>query len=561
MTSPVASAAAFELEAIFSYHIPVAGEIVAGVGTDGLVRFGVPVIPSVSQSGPSRIDTQPGSHGSGYFYQGYRDGTGFRVGVAPLTQFQSPLAYTLQTVTTDQPQVFPWINLDSQGNLYAVWIAPDGQLYYSFSRIDDPANDPTKGGVPATTWSPKLKVNAPAVGSTVFPEVVAGDPGHIAIAYMGTTDYAGVSDGAPTTARWNTYVSTSGDALDSNPVFQSGIVSHQVPHVGSICTAGTTCVATMGDRSLLDMIDITMDSDGRPAVVFTDNNNSFARQEVSTGSQGSPFVKVARLSTGPSLLVGHGPYAITYPTDYRTSAAGDATWPNTTAGKNLPALDILGSGVSTDGTLLTARIDLADASTTGFVRDLNAFNTQSSAAGSTDVPATRLQYVARWDFNGETYYLAADVSNTGTPTYYGGKLDASNQLSNGNAAVGVAYRPQAGVSVTGKIQGNTLLITGHLSDFGASPTSTLVSYAAHSLAGPADTVLAGQTTSSQIFTTVRNVDSSPPMDAVLTTPSANVPEAPWAGLMVLGTAAAVVAVGARRRRSGREYLDAVGGAS
>jgi hypothetical protein len=156
--------------------------------------------------------------------------------------------------------------------------------------------------------------------------------------------------------------------------------------------------------------------------------------------------------------------------------------------------------------------------------------------------------VARWDFQDQTYYLAADVSGTGAVTYYGGRVDSTNQLSNGNSAVGIAYRPQAGVAATGKIEGNSLLITAPLSAFGASAGSTLVSYAAHSFAGPSDTVLAGQTTSTQIFTTVRNVDSSPPMDAVLTTLAAAVPETPLPGLLVFAAAGSAVAVGVRRRR-------------
>ncbi|HXA29300.1 MAG TPA: hypothetical protein VN193_11210 [Candidatus Angelobacter sp.] len=510
----------FELQAVFSYHIPVAGELVAAVDTSGVVHPAVPVIPSVSQSGPSRIDTQPGSHGFGYFYQGYRDGNGFEVGAAPLTSLQTPTAYTIGNVTKDQPQVFPWIALDTQGNLYALWVAPDGQLYYSFSRITDPQNDPTATppGVPASHWSPKLKVNPGPLGSTVFPEIVAGDPGHVAIAFMGTQDWTGVSDGAPqlpnTPAKWNHYIAISQNALDSNPVFQVGLSSHRVAHLGSICTSGTTCIASQGDRSLLDMNDITMDADGRVMTVIQDNNNSFAAQELSLGSQGGAFVRVAKLATGPSLLRGHGPYAFTYPTAFRAAKAGDATWPNTAAGSNLPSLDILGSGVFADGPLLVGRIDLADSGAAAFTRDLNAFK----AVTSTDVPASRLQYVVRFDYAGDSWYLAAEADSAGALTFYGGKVDATSAVSNANAAVAIAYRPQTAFPVTGIIQGNTLLIRGRMADFGVAPGSTLISYQAFSLAGPADALLAAAPETSQVFATMRDVDASPPMDAVIAGP-------------------------------------------
>jgi hypothetical protein len=520
MAGPISS---FELEGLFSYHIPAAGEIVAGIGTDGLVRPGIPVIPNVTQSGPSRIDTQPASHGSGWYYQSYRDGTGFEVAAAPLTSYQDPTAYHIGNVTTDQPQVFPWIALDRQGNLYAVWVAADGQLYYSFSRIDDPANDPTHTptpGVPASHWSPKLRVNPAPVGSTVFPEVVAGDPGHIAIAYMGTSDWTGVSDGAPAgsnPAKWNHYVAISQDALDSNPVFQTGLASHRIAHLGSICTSGTTCVATMGDRSLLDMNDVTMDADGRVISVIQDNNNTFAAQEVSLGSQGSAWVKVTRLATGPSLLRGHGPYAFTYPTAFRPSAAGDATWPNTAAGKNLPSLDILGSGVFADGPLVVGRIDLGDAGTAAFTRDLAAYG----AVSSTDAPASRLQYVVRWEHGSDMYYMTAEANSSGALTFYGGKLDASNAVSNVNSAVGIAYRPQTAFPVTGQLQGHTLLLRGQMSTFGGlSVGSQLISYQAFSLAGPSDELLSGVPETAQIAASMRDVDGSPPMDAIIAGPAA-----------------------------------------
>jgi hypothetical protein len=509
----------FELQAVYSYHIPVAGELVAAVDTSGIVHPAVPVIPAVSQSGPSRIDTQPGSHGNGWFYQSYRDGNGFEVASAPLTQVQSPTAYNIGNVTSDTAQVFPWIALDRQGNLYATWVAQDGQLYYSFSRITDPANDPTATppGVPASHWSPKLKVNPAPLGSTVFPEVVAGDPGHIAIAYMGTSDWTGVSDGAPqdaNPARWNHYVAISTDALDSNPVFQTGLASHRIAHLGSICTMGTTCIASQGDRSLLDMNDITMDADGRAINVIQDNNNTFATQELSLGSKGSAWVKVTKLARGPSLLRGHGPYSSTYPTAFRSSKAGDATWPNTAAGTNLPALDILGSGVFADGPLVVGRIDLAAAGAAAFSRDLAAY----SAVSSTDLPASRLQYVVRWEHGGDTWYLTAESDSTGKLTFYGGKVDASNAVSNVNVAVAIAYRPQAAFPVTGEIQGNTLLLRGRMADFGVVPGSTLISYQAFSLAGPSDALLAGAPETSQVFATMRDVDGSPPMDAVIAGP-------------------------------------------
>ena len=567
----------FELEGLFSYHVPDAGEYVAGVGTDGILRpAAAPVIPNVSQSGPSRVDVQQGSHGFGWFYQSYRDGNGFEVGVAPLSKYQDPTAFKVQRVTADTPQVFPWIALDRQGNLYATWVAGDGQLYYSVSQITDPRNDPTAtpAGVPGTAWSAKRKVNPPLMGSTVFPEIVAGDPGRIAIVYMATPDHTGVSDDAPQgdndAARWYTVVSESTDAMSAQPDFTMGYASHRIAHQGSICTSGTTCIATGGDRSLLDMIDITMDSDGRPEVVYCDNNNAFAREEASLGSQGSGFVKVAQQASGPSLLVGHGPYASTYPASYRAAKGHDATWPNTAAGTNLPSLDITGSGVSVDGGNLVARIDLGD---TAFARDLSAYNSAQQAGGSTDPAATRMQYVLRWDtVKGESRYLAAEADASGTLTYFGGKLDSSNAVSNGNSPVAVAYRPQSGTTVTGLLSGTTLTLRAPLSQLGAAAGDRLVSVQAFSLAGPSDEVLSGEPETAQVLAAMREIDAAPPLDAQLvaaqgsstqsttgaplsggTTAPSGLPNtapvgSPLAVLIGVPLALAAAVAGARRRR-------------
>jgi hypothetical protein len=566
------------LDALFSYHIPAAGEYVAGVASDGtLIPAVTPVISQVSQSGPSRIDTQPGSRGRGWFYQSYRDGGGFEVAAAPISQFQVPTAYKVHLVTGDQPQVFPWIALDTHGNLYAAWIAPNGQLYYSYSLIDDPANDPTAtptAGVPATKWAQPHKVNPPSLGSIIFPEIVAGDPGHIAIAFMATGDWTGVSDSAPAgtnPARWGTYVTMSQDALGTAPTFQIGTVSHRFSHLGSICTSGTTCLVSSGDRSLLDMIDLTIDSSGRVAVVYTDNNYQFARDEISMGSQGAGYVKVARLASGPSLFAGHPGSSVTYPTAYRAAAAGDATWPNAAGASNLPTFDILGSGVSVEGNQVVTRINLADASAAGFASDLAAYN----AADGNDLPATRQQYVLRWDSaDGQTYYMAAEVGSSGTPSFYGGKVDGTSAVSNVSSAVAIAYRPQSAYPVTGEIQGNSLILRAPLSAFGLHTGSTLLGFAGFSLAGPSDQVLSGAPETSQVVASMRTADSAPPIDAVLAAVSSpvptptpgtpNQPATPAASTLPNTTAAAprdgvalvlsglaiavVITVGARRRR-------------
>ena len=509
----------FELEGVFSYHIPIAGIYVSGIDRNGLVHPAVATqITQVDQSGDSQVDTT-GGKGDGWFWQAYRwvpvaggGAAGYFVATAPLSQIESPAGYHVTNVTSDVPQVFPWLALDNRGNAYAVWTAPDGQLYMSYSLIADRANDPTRGGVPGTSWSHKVQVNPAPLGATVFPEVVAGDPGHIAIAYDATADYKGVSDGAPASTRWVTVVSMTSDAFDPAPTWQTGTVSHRLIHVGSVCTSGTTCIATGGDRSLLDMINVAMDADGRVGVVYTNNDNTFARQEVSQGSEGNPYVMFAKLAHGPSLLSGHAPFAVDYPTAYRSSAAGDATWPNHLGATNIPGLDVLGDGVYVDGSDLVARIDLADASVAGMTGALSAYN---AAVTTTDLPAQRVQYVARFDSGHDVWYLALDQDGSGNRRAYGGKVTSANAISNGTSALGTTYDPQAGFAVSYSVVGNSLFLRAPLALFGVSAGTTLYSYSAFSQAGPSDASLGAVNGDALIVNLVRTVDAAPPMDAVL----------------------------------------------
>jgi hypothetical protein len=211
-------------------------------------------------------------------------------------------------------------------------------------------------------------------------------------------------------------------------------------------------------------------------------------------------------------------------------------------------MDVLGSGVSLSGSDFIGTINLADASASGFTNALTAYNNAETAANATDPPATRMQYVLRWDNGVDAYYMVAEVGSGGIPTYYGGRVDSTNAVNAATAPVGIAYRPQPAFPVSGSVQGNTLTLRGHLADFALASGSKLVSFAAYSLVGPADTNLGGQTSTPQVFTSMRTVDASPPMDAVIGSPGNNVPEAPWVVLLVL-SGGLIVAMGVRRRRN------------
>jgi hypothetical protein len=423
-----ASVAGQGLDAFYSWHMPGAGEYVVGVTTDGIpIPQPLPQIQFVGQSGQSRVDNTNGP-GKGWIYLPFGTfpplANGIAVATAAGSQYQSPTAWKTTIVSTDTRAIFPWIGIDDAGNAYLVWVNSNGQLFLSASPISDARNNPQAGGRPGTYWTPQTQLNPPSIHSTAFPEVTGGAGGHIAVAYMGSTDCAtGASDNCATPSHWNTYVDV---ISDTSPLWKGGTtnvvvgqVTHRVAHLGSVCTSGTTC---SGDRSLLDMIDVGYDQNGRVGVIYSDNNDALGN--VSDTTKNSPFVEFAKETTGPSLT--GGTVNVSIPTGGRSDPAGDATWPNASTGANLPSLDLLGASVSNTQSALTATLKLADSSLSGMARDLTAYN----ASVGTGQAAARLQYILRLETATDVYHLSMEYEN-GNVRFFGGKVDANDGVQNG----------------------------------------------------------------------------------------------------------------------------------
>jgi hypothetical protein len=497
------------IEAFFSYHVPAVAVQVMGITTSGLViPQPVPQITDVSQSGNLRVDNSTGP-GRGWIYLPYRNGAGYEVATVKASDYATvPSLWQSNLVTTEQPAIFPWLNLDAHGNAYAVWVT-NGIVYLSISPIDDARNNPATGR-PGTFWTPQVRVTPAAVTSAVFPEVTAGDTGRIAIAYMGSEDCTGVSDFCPDEAHWNTYVSVLTDALSITrggpTTILAGEVSHRVDHRGQVCTSGTACT---GDRSLLDMMDLGFDQTGRIGVVFMDNNNGLAAEPRTTEKKAGPFTQFAKEVAGPSLLAPTGAatssISITIPQNGRTDPAGDATWPNAAGAPNLPSLDLLGASVFVSSTDLVAKIPLGDGTRSGMARDLAAYD----AVPQTTPPADRLQYVFRFSTAEDVFHLSMEFNSDGTVRFFGGKLDANDSISNGTSTLGAGYHTDAAYPVTGTLDGGALTLRAPLSAFGLAVGSAITGANAFSMAGPAESL--DQT----ILDPMRTIDATPPFDATL----------------------------------------------
>ncbi len=529
---PGAQVAGQPLDAFLTYHLPGAGEYIQGITNSGVaIPQPVPQIPEVGQSGQVRVDNSPSSHGFGWIYQpygGYVTNGGIFVAVAPASAFQDPTAWREIRVSKDSRALFVWVGLDDHGNSYLVWVSSSagnaGQLYLAMSPIDDSRNDPTKGGKPGTYWTKQVQINPSSLQSTAFPEVIGGADGRIAVSYMGSPDCGkGSSDNCPDTAHWNTYVDLIPTA---NLLPQKGAVTpvtvaqvtHRTAHRGQVCTAGTTCT---GDRSLLDMIDVTYDQSGRATVVWSDNNNALAAPNYTDRSKGNSFIEVAKQVAGPSLT--GGDVNVSIPTGGRSDPAGDATWPNTSSGRNLPAFDLTSGAVTATGTELKATFGLANATTGGMTSSLAAFN----AAWPTD-PKDRIQYIVRFETAQDVFHVSAEFQ-AGNLRFFGGKLNANDGVQNGTGTnVGARYVADSGYRVTGSVANDGhITLSAPLSDFGLHVGDTIRNVTVFATAQPSE----ASPTGNLVVNSGRTVDATPPFDAVLQ------PEQPQADIAVRKTAA------------------------
>ena len=143
-------------------------------------------------------------------------------------------------------------------------IGPDNKVYFAFSAGSTYVAVSTDRG---QTWSAPINLgSAFGIANSVFPEVVAGDAGRAAVAFLGTTG-TGPVYGTDTTldVEWHLYVATTYDGgatwttVDATPT--------DPVQRGAICTQGTTCAT---GRNLLDFNDITIDDEGRVLVAYAD---------------------------------------------------------------------------------------------------------------------------------------------------------------------------------------------------------------------------------------------------------------------------------------------------
>ena len=216
-----------------------------------------------------------------------------------------------EDVGTPYPRKNSEISTDTESNAYHIWTGGDEGVYMSRS---------TDSG---QTWEQEsIRISPAEVISSVFPQTDAGDPGRIAVTYLGSENssllnqsdidgnpWDGNAHYAPNNATYHLYITYSLNALDPEPTFHTYRVTDDPVQVGSICLNSGDCRDIGGsNRNLLDFNDLHIDRQGRVYVAFADgctgecaaNNNSTAHD--SRDGRGSVYY----LAQGPSLIVEYG---------------------------------------------------------------------------------------------------------------------------------------------------------------------------------------------------------------------------------------------------------------
>ncbi len=556
------------VEGYLSYHAPCVGEyvlpLVRTTGPDAVLPIPnpIPSIVNVGQSGQSRVDNNRSSAGYRWIYQPYNNCVGgvasedgapagsLYVATAYGPNYADPTAWKSSLVSTDSPDIFSWVDIDNAGNAYVVW-STNGVMYLSSAPISDPRNDPTKEsdatagmdldavcdpadgevcGRPGSHWTKQVRVSLPSVGAMAFPTVTAGSPGRIGIAYVGTTTYTGVTDDAPESTAWNVYAAVITNATSATPTVVTGKVSHRAVHTGTICTSGTTC---LGDRSLLDTIDLGFDTAGRLGVVYTDNESRAFHELDGDGQDESPFVYFSKQINGPSVLAAKSPIGIPAPIGKcMADPTQDGYWPNvaySSTAVNLPSMDLQGVCMyAENGNLVVHLTDLSSTKAQMY-NDLAAWN--AASATNPDVgpclpadpscTAERLQFVVRFNTPTQTYHLSMEFNPGSNPNgsdstrrFFGGLLDDNDKIKNpGNptGTIGAAYHTDQVFTVTGVVGPHGITMKAPLSQFGLATGNQILSMTAFSMAGPTE---AQELLASDVM---RDVDATPPLDLKLAT--------------------------------------------
>lgn len=316
-------------------------------------------------------------------------------------------------------------------------------------------------------WSAPVQVSH--TGSNAFAWITAGSPGRVAVAWystnethevpgpasfsqsilnqLGSADPHGYAFDELSHAEFNIDVAQTTTGLAAQPAYDVVTASEHPVKYGPICTFGTLCEVTQGDRSLGDFMEIMYDRTGALVLSYVDDTSGY----YATGPSGAvadngPPVVVRQIA-GPSLLASHP--LVTGPGPGPGQAMGSVTDPSgddfypangslTPAGSNL---DLTGASLSRDASGLVATIK---------VKSLSSLQVDPAAGGTTGLWVMRFTtYDPGTLGNGHIYYAAMQSIAGAPPAFYAGQPTRVKELSafSSSTTVPGSYDPAKGTIV------------------------------------------------------------------------------------------------------------------
>ncbi len=235
-----------------------------------------------------------------YVYVAYNTGGATEDDIV-VTRSSLDLLTTAHAVVTttkgDSFDSFVAVDVDSAGNVYAAWnerrpVGADGKLGLTNSYVSVSKNS-------GETWSKPVRVNK--VPTSVFPWLVAGSKGRVAVTYYGTNSKGPspelvVQEGNPV-PQWRVYASYSLNASSANPKYQEVVATPTPMHEGNVCTSGTGCAT--GTRDLLDYLQLDLDPCGRIVIAYTDNSRDVVDDAGIRSTNAPEFISFVGQKGGP----------------------------------------------------------------------------------------------------------------------------------------------------------------------------------------------------------------------------------------------------------------------
>jgi hypothetical protein len=454
----------------------------AAWSTNGTTYNGPTEEYSIGSDGPVVVDQQTGTV---FEAVGVSGGVGVAIlnrdsgqpATDPSIQKSQVLKVANLPSGTSVGALFPAIAFDRARNLYVVWVTRDDnntvaqkpsswQIYYSYAKASSGWQ----------TWSAPRQLSRPPSVTNIMPWAVAGSAGNLAAVWYGTNDNHDPS-GTDVHQAWDVFVSYVTHAASASPSIRQIKATPHPMHYGTICLAGTGCIASQGNRNLADFFEVDVDpTDGAISVVYNDTSNELTQRipqgpgipppiDGSLDHRGAPVVTLIRQNSGPGLF-GTSVNTHRQGGDSLNDTKGDAHFdpiynPNT----NIPQLDLLGYDIRGDGNDVVFRLP---------VKDLHNLANAVSATGGRAV-----DYVFRWSGKPvpdpatgtriPIFYAAVEVDSSGTPTFFTGKA-VSYELCSVSACtphiMDYPAPPSGGTAVTGKVtfiqpdrgQGNWFII-------------------------------------------------------------------------------------------------------